>query len=105
MRWTSLSSPTPRSPLCAATSATWNSGAPWPVHPDYLEVQMGGAWWTTPESIDAKMSAVLDPQATVLTGPGGPATLAGIGWWEWGHEDPAAADLSNAVRQWLQSHP
>lgn len=88
-----------------ATSAQWAAGSPWTLHPDYLEVQMGGAWWSPPEAISAKMDAVLDPTLTVLTGPTGPTTIAGVGWWEWGHEDPNAQDLSNAVRAWLAAHP
>ncbi|MDF1664351.1 MAG: glycosyl hydrolase family 18 protein [Planctomycetota bacterium] len=87
----------------AAQSAAWSAGAPWTVDPDYMEVNMGtGGWWTTPESVTAKMDALLHPQKTILNNQ---AVLGGIGWWEWGHEDPSNPDLTNAVKQWIANNP
>jgi len=68
----------------------------WTVHADYLEVERSGDWWTCPEAIDRKMSALLEPGSSVLGG----ATVGGVGFWEFGHEDPAEPDLSETIRLW-----
>ena len=71
------------------------------IHPDFLEVQMAGSWWNTPDSIPRKLSAVLDPAQSVLTNR---ATLRGVGFWEFGHQAAAHPDLSNAIRAWLAAN-
>ena len=81
-----------------------NGGAPWhsaPVgidaitpHPDYMEVNSDG-YWTTPTAMGMKIDAVLDPASSVLTGS---AVLAGVGWWQWGHEAVSDPALSQAIK-------
>ncbi len=66
---------------------------------NYMEVSDGnGGWWPTTKSIEMKMDAVLDGSKSVLTGS---ATVAGVGFWEWGYENPSAPDLSQAIKQKL----
>jgi hypothetical protein len=60
-----------------------------------MEVLLGGAWWDTPNALKMKMAAVLDPAKSVLSAK---ATVAGVGFWEWGYEDPASPDLSRAIK-------
>jgi hypothetical protein len=71
----------------------------WPVHDDYMEAaQPNGPWWTTPAALERKIDALVNPATTVLTGPSGPVVIGGIGFWEWGHEDPAAPALTRAIK-------
>jgi hypothetical protein len=60
-----------------------------------MEVLLDGAWWDTPNALKLKMAAVLDPAKSVLSGK---ATVAGVGFWEWGYEDPRSPDLSRAMK-------
>lgn len=86
-----------------------NGGAPWYTappnaddttpDPDYMEAYVGGGWWTTPTAMGMKVDAVLDPASSVLAGS---ATVAGIGYWEWGYEDPADPVLSQAIKDAVQ---
>lgn len=71
------------------------------IDPDFLEVQIAGNWWNTPDSIPRKLSAVLDPAQSVLTNH---ITLRGVGFWEFGHEAAAHPDLSNAIQAWFAEH-
>jgi len=83
-----------------------NGGAHYSTIPDnlksatpqavYMEVSDGnGGWWPTASSTIMKVDAVLDPARSVLTGQ---ATLGGVGYWEWGSENPAEPDLSQAIK-------
>ncbi len=84
-----------------------NGGAPWYTapagidsiapHTDYMEVDYAG-YWTTPTAMEMKIDAVLDPQLSVLTGS---AVVAGVGWWQWGQEDPNNPVLTQAIKQKL----
>lgn len=65
--------------------------------PDALEVNIDGGWWTTPDNVKQKMSALLDPRTTVLNGG---RIVRGIGFWEIGHESLANPELSNAIKDW-----
>jgi len=86
-----------------------NGGAPWysaPANaddttpdPDYMEANVGGGWWTTPTAMEMKVEAVLDPASSVLANS---ATVAGVGFWEWGYEDPADPELSQAIKDTVQ---
>uniref|UniRef100_A0A7S3G638 Chitinase n=1 Tax=Palpitomonas bilix TaxID=652834 RepID=A0A7S3G638_9EUKA len=75
------------------------------VHGDYLEVQYNNEWWSTPEAIKAKMDAVLLAESSVLTNQ---QTLAGVGFWEFGHESFTSAlphhELSTAIREWIEEN-
>lgn len=91
---------------------TWQARDEWAPHADWAEVNLVGAaggdgdsdsdddaeWMTTPECIPLKLAGVLDKDSSVLKDK---ATIGGIGWWEWGHEDPDEPDLSAAIRDWL----
>ena len=66
-------------------------------HPDYMEVNSNG-YWTTPTAMGMKIDAVLDPSSSVLTNS---AVVAGIGWWQWGYEEPSEPALSAAIKQTL----
>jgi len=79
----------------------WAAQAPMTPHPQWLEVQLNGGWFTSPECIRAKMDAVLSSQKSVLAGS---AVLGGIGFWEFGHEAPAHPDLSQAIGDWIRAH-
>ncbi|MCC6465517.1 MAG: sigma-70 family RNA polymerase sigma factor [Planctomycetes bacterium] len=65
-------------------SAPWQNAA---IHAEFLEVKLGGAWWNTPASLHRKLDA-LEPLA------------GGFCCFELGHEDPAVAELSRALRGW-----
>jgi len=64
-------------------------------HASYMEAYYNSQYWTTPAAINRKMDAVLSPASSVLTGG---ATLGGVGFWEWGHENPASPALSAAIK-------
>jgi GH18 family chitinase len=67
--------------------------------PDSMEAPGGpGEWWPNAASMNMKVDAVMDSSKSVLTGG---ATAAGVGWWEWGYEDPASPDLSRAIAERL----
>jgi|GEM_PF-2686271 len=65
--------------------------------PDAREVNFDAAWWTTPDNVKQKMSALLDLRTTVLSGG---RVARGIGFWELGHEDLAKPELSDAIKAW-----
>jgi len=75
------------------------------LHPDYLEVaiQRNGrtSWVNTPEALQAKMTATLDPEKTVLTGPDGKVTVAGVGFWSYRSDQLPEQDLTRAIRSWI----
>ncbi len=85
----------------SSVGSGYQSSSPPAVHPDYLEAQINGAWWTTPEAVAQKIDAVLDPIKTKLTGPSGAITVGGVGFWEWGHENPSSPQLSAVIKQKL----
>jgi hypothetical protein len=66
-----------------------------------LEVLDNGTWWPNAAGVKAKMDAVLSPSKTVLMGG---KTAGGVGFWEWGFEDPSSPDLSQAMKQQLPSY-
>jgi hypothetical protein len=94
-------------PFYSSDNRSWFNGEPtWSANrigylnasdPDYREVEFDGAWWTTPDNIKQKMNALLDPRQTVLAGG---ATVRGIGFWEFGHEDLANPRLTRAIQEW-----
>jgi GH18 family chitinase len=71
------------------------------AHPDWFEVKIGDAWWTTPEALGKKMSALLLPGDSVLTNS---TTVRGIGFWEFGHERHTHPDLSSAIVRWISTN-
>ncbi len=79
----------------AAAPDAAKNGAP---DPNYMEVNVGGVWWPNVAGTLMKMDAVLNAPTSVLTGG---ATVAGVGWWEWGYENPSSPDLSAAIKQKL----
>ena len=94
-------------PFYSSDNRSWFNGAPmWMTNrigflnaadPNYLETEIDGAWWTTPDNMKQKMGALLDGRATVLNNA---ATLRGIGFWELGHEDLAQPQLTDAIGEW-----
>lgn len=64
---------------------------------DSMEVSDGaGGWWPNAASMTMKVNAVVDPAQSVLANG---ATVAGVGFWEWGEENATSgADLSTAIR-------
>lgn len=81
--------------------SAWAAQAPWTPHSQWMEVQINGAWWTTPEAIRLKLDVLLTPARSVLRGG---ATVAGVGFWEFGHESPTQPDLSQAIADWIRAH-
>ena len=75
-------------------SAAVKSGTP---DPNSMEVSDGaGGWWPNVAGTTMKVNAVLDPAQSVLANG---ATVAGVGFWEWGEENATSgADLSTAIR-------
>ncbi len=75
------------------------------LHPEYLEVpiERNGriSWVNTPEALQAKMTATLDPEQTVLTGPNGKATVAGVGFWSYRSDQLPEQDLTRALKSWI----
>ncbi len=94
-------------PFYSSDNRSWFDGAPmWMTNrigflnaadPDYLETEIDGAWWTTPDNIKQKMNALLDERTTVLENK---EILRGIGFWELGHEDLAQPQVSDAIAEW-----
>jgi hypothetical protein len=94
-------------PFYSSDNRSWFTGAPiWATNrigflnsadPDYRETDFDAAWWTTPDNIKQKMSALLDERDTVLAGG---KILRGIGFWEFGHEDQANPQLTTAIQEW-----
>lgn len=72
------------------------------IDADSLEVQINGAWFTTPEAMKRKMDALLKSETSVLTGQ---ASLRGVGCWEIGHEHATHPDLSTAFAEWIAGTP
>lgn len=63
--------------------------------PNYMEVSSAG-YWPNAAGITMKTEAVTKASESVLIGG---AVVAGVGFWEWGHEDPDSPDLSKAIKQ------
>jgi len=63
-----------------------------------LEVPFAGRWWTTPESVQRKLTAVLDPAQSQLPNR---QVLRGAGFWEFGHQETARPDLTASIKDWL----
>ena len=78
-----------------ATNRSWFSNT---IDAVTGEVPFAGRWWTTPESVDRKMTSLLDTNSSVLTNR---TVLRGIGFWEFGHQDAAKPDLTTAIKNWL----
>lgn len=78
-----------------ATNRLWFSNA---IDAAALEVNFAGRWWTTPDCLRRKMSAVLDAAQSALTNR---AVLRGVGFWEFGHQDAARPDLTRAIKDWF----
>ena len=78
-----------------ATNRVWFSNA---IDAATGEVPFAGRWWTTPESVQRKMSAVLDTNSSVLTNR---MCLRGVGFWEFGHQDVTKPDLTKAIKEWF----
>lgn len=64
--------------------------------PQTMEVMGPDAWWPNAAGIKMKIDAVLSKEKTVLSGG---RTAGGVGFWEWGYENPASPDLSQAMKQ------
>jgi hypothetical protein len=85
----------------------WSSNRAWfsnAIDAATLEVPYAGRWWTTPDSLQRKLSAVLDPRHSQLTNR---TVLRGAGFWEFGHQDPARPELTTAIKDWFaaQTNP
>ena len=78
-----------------ATNRSWFSNA---INAASGEVLFAGRWWTTPESVQRKMSSVLDTNSSVLRNR---AVLRGVGFWEFGHQDVMKPDLTGAIKEWF----
>jgi hypothetical protein len=93
-------------PFYSSDNRSWFTGAPlWAAnrigflnaaHPDYRETEIDGVWWTTPDNLKQKMSALLDARESVLAN----GIARGIGFWELGHEDLAQPQLTDAIVEW-----
>jgi GH18 family chitinase len=102
-----LSQGYPASQLVVGLPFAANGGAPYSGAsaavksgtPDAASMEVsdgGGGWWPNAASMTMKVNAVLDPSASVLSGA---ATVAGVGFWQWGEENAnSGADLSTAIR-------
>ncbi|MHC4839615.1 MAG: sigma-70 family RNA polymerase sigma factor [Planctomycetota bacterium] len=75
----------------------WLIGRPWGQHEDYLETKILDEWWTTPKCIELKMSALLDPETTILARK---QVIGGVALWELGQEAPSAREMSKALIDW-----
>jgi len=64
---------------------------------DSREVLIDGGWHTSPDCVKRKMDALLDPRTSAL---GNAATVRGVGFWEFGHEDTSNPQLSSAIAAW-----
>jgi hypothetical protein len=94
-------------PFYSSDNRSWFHGSPfWSTNrlrflastdPDAREVNIDGAWWTTPDNVKQKMNAVLDPRLTVLSGG---RVARGVGFWEMGHEDLERPELTDAIKSW-----
>ena len=80
-----------------ATNRVWFSNA---IDAAAGEVPFAGRWWTTPESVQRKMSSVLDTNSSVLTNR---MVLRGVGFWEFGHQNVTKPDLTGAIKEWFAS--
>jgi len=104
-------------PFYSDNGTTWSNGgrADWQaltplqrqnVHPDFREVLINGKYWSTPESIPFKLDALLKTSTSVLRdASNNPVAAAGVGWWEWGHENPTHGELTAAVKAWMVANP
>ncbi len=72
------------------------------IHPDSLEVQINGEWFTPPDGMKLKMDALLSPVHTQLAGN---TVIRGVGCWEIGHEHASHPDLSTAFAEWIAGVP
>ncbi len=94
-------------PFYSSDNRSWFSGAGlWATNrlgflnatdPDYREVLIDGAWWTTPDNLKQKLNVLLDERETVLAGG---AIARGLGFWEIGHEDLDNPQLTDAIVAW-----
>jgi spore germination protein YaaH len=76
----------------STASASVKSATP---HASYMEVYVDSQYWLNAAGIRLKIDAVMSPTSSVLTSK---KTVGGIGWWEWGYENPATPDLSAAAK-------
>ncbi len=82
--------------LWAANQAAYGAA----IDANSLEVLIDGEWFTPPDAMKRKMSALLSTTQTVLAGG---AVIRSVGCWEIGHEHASAPDLSTAFSQWLDT--
>ena len=82
--------------LWAADQAAYTAA----IDANSLEVLIDGEWFTPPDAMQRKMSALMSTTQTVLAGG---AVIRGVGCWEIGHEHASAPDLSTAFSQWLDT--
>jgi hypothetical protein len=61
------------------------------------EVLIDGGWHTSPDCVKRKMDALLDLRTSAL---GNAATVRGVGFWEFGHEDTNNPQLTGAIAAW-----
>ncbi|HEX2746484.1 MAG TPA: glycoside hydrolase family 18 protein [Verrucomicrobiales bacterium] len=83
-----------------SVSAAWEAGRAGfltAMDADSREVLIDGGWQTSPDCVKRKMDALLDSRTSAL---GGAATVRGIGFWEFGHEDTDNPQLSSAIEAW-----
>ena len=94
-------------PFYSSDNRSWfNGAAMWATNrigflnaadADARETLIDGAWWTTPDNVKQKMTALLDERETVLAGG---VVARGIGFWEFGHEDLDNPQLTTAIKEW-----
>jgi hypothetical protein len=81
-------------------AATWEAdkaGFLTAIDADSREVLIDDGWQTSPDCVKRKMDALLDPRTASL---GNAATVRGVGFWEYGHEDTDNPQLSSAIGAW-----
>jgi chitinase len=71
-------------------------------HRPWREIKREKQTELTPPVIVQTIEAVLDPKKSVLAGR---KTLGGVGFWEWGYEDPETAnDLSQTIKSEMRKY-
>jgi GH18 family chitinase len=78
----------------AASASTYTTR----IHPQWLEVEINNSWWTTPDALERKMSALLRADHSALANR---SVVRGIGFWEFGHERVDQPDLSRTIARWI----
>jgi len=81
----------------AADRATYDAA----IDADSMEVEINGAWFTSPKALKMKMDALLKTESTELHNG---KILRGVGTWEIGHEHRSHPDLSTAFEEWMSDY-